>query len=391
MEQDRLLALISRIYDTTLDASLWPSVMHDLAHAAGASGAMIFKLSQHGAVKKIDCPYISENYDPVAVQDYLRKHNAQEIIDQAEFAEISGENAEINLVNDTEFVNDPDRLAAQDNVRDMLSFGLRHRAGTLLNKDSWQIDRFSLQYRADRGPASDAEKRVANLILPHVAKALRIGRPLMTRLSMGAGFGAYAQNLNFGICLLSPKGHPIATNGEFDRIVSDYGVFQYLQNGQLTLSQTHDTSKYQELLSDRNLHGQTGAYPRRQSVFFPLSADDSGLFVEVCPANHHSDFGKLPPETRLITVMDSATVKQIGADVVSRFFPLSKTEEEVLELIGAGHTNKQIAQMRNRSLETVNSQVKSLLFKTYTRNRTELVQLSLSLAAPFQYGGQVET
>jgi len=27
--------------------------------------------------------------------------------------------------------------------------------------------------------------------------------------------------------------------------------------------------------------------------------------------------------------------------------------------------------------------VKSLLFKTYTKNRTELVQLALSLAAPF--------
>jgi DNA-binding CsgD family transcriptional regulator len=383
VQTDQVLEIVSRIYDTTLNKSLWPSVLHDIARATGASGAMIFELTQADGIEKISCPYQSANYDPAAVQDYLRKHNAQEIKDQAEFARISGEGAEISLVNDDEFTVSQDVLQAQSNVQDMMKFGLCHRSGTLLNKDSWRIDRFSLQYRKDRGASTDAEKRLANAILPHVAKALRIGRPLNENLVLGSAFGRHVNNLDFGMCLLSPKGFPIATNLEFDRIVADAPVFQYLSTGQLALGVQHDEDRYRALISNDAIHGQAGAYPRRQSLFFPQDENETGIFVEICPVSENDEFGRLPPHTRLITAMDSGTFKSIGADVVSRFFPLSKSEEAVLQLIGAGRTNKEIAALRNRSLETVNSQVKSLLFKTHTRNRTELVQLSLSLAAPF--------
>jgi len=317
------------------------------------------------------------------VQGYLLKHNRQEILDQAEFARLSGVDERIELINDAEFNISQDQLLAQDNVQDMMKFGLRCRAGTLLNKDAWQIDRFSLQYKSDRDGATDAEKRIANTILPHVAKALRIGRPLNASLVLGAEFGPRENSLDFGMCLLSPKGFPIATNVEFDRIVAETSVFRILTTGQLALAGDVDQDRFKALISGEKIHGAAGANPRRQSLFFPLREDETGVFVEICPVSENEAFGRLPPNTRLVTALDATTFKTIGSEVVSRFFPLSKSEEAVLTLIGAGRTNREIADERSRSLDTVNSQVKSLLFKTHTRNRTELVQLALSLAAPF--------
>jgi len=46
MDADKVLGLVSRIYDTTLDKTLWPKVLHDIARATGASGAMVFELTQ---------------------------------------------------------------------------------------------------------------------------------------------------------------------------------------------------------------------------------------------------------------------------------------------------------------------------------------------------------
>lgn len=383
MQTDDLLQMVSSIYDTTLDRGLWPAVLHDIARAVGASGAMIFELTEENGVSKINCPYLSENYDPAMVRDYLRKHNAQEIRDQAEFVRLSSDGAKIELINDTEFSLPTDDLHAQSNVRHMMAFGLKHRAGTLLNKDSWQIDRFAFQYSNKRGPSTDAEKKVANVLLPHVAKALRIGRPLSDNELLLSAFGQQVNDLDFGICLLSPQGFPIATNVEFDRIVEDAPVFQYLSTGQLALNETNDLDRYRALIDQVDVHGKAGAYPRRQSLFFPQLDDETGIFVEICPVSNTEKLGRLPTGSRLITAMDSGTFKSLGADIVSRFFPLSKSEATVLEFIGEGLTNKEIADLRSRSLETVNSQVKSLLTKTHTRNRTELVQLSLSLATPF--------
>jgi len=48
----------------------------------------------------------------------------------------------------------------------------------------------------------------------------------------------------------------------------------------------------------------------------------------------------------------------------------------VIDLVVKGHTNAEIATLRDRSLETINSQLKALILKSGTRNRTELVRLA---------------
>ncbi len=136
-EADKVHVLVERIYDTVLDTHAWPDVLQDIAYATGASGAMVFELTQSATGGQIACPHLSANYDRDAVLAYLANHNDQEIIDQAHFAKVSGQDPKITLINDSAFPVTPDELRAQANVQDMLSFGLCHRSGTLLNKDTW--------------------------------------------------------------------------------------------------------------------------------------------------------------------------------------------------------------------------------------------------------------
>ena len=383
MQEQNVLDLVSRIYDTALDPETWSTVLLDIAITLGASGSMIFELNETNGIQRIRTPYQSKNYDPIAVQAYLRKHNAQELIDQAAFAEISGTGEDINLFDDIQFNLSKDDLLKQSNVRDMMAAGLKHRSGTVLNKDSWQIDRFALQYSNKRGPSTSQEKKVAKVILPHVAKALRIGRPLLGNGNVQATFASRLDRLPFGLCVISPKGFPISTNLEFDRIAETTPVFKYLSTGQLIMTDGAGLESYTALMENAEIHGKTGAYPRRQSIFLPSDERDLGYFIEICPISSNSEYGRLPEKSRLITVLDSNRSRQLDSNTMAKFFPLSKSEQLVLELIGFGHTNKEIADIRNRSEETINSQVKSLLFKTYTKNRTELVQLALSIEAPF--------
>lgn len=382
MEADKVHVLVERIYDTVLDTHAWPDVLQDIAYATGASGTMVFELTQSATGGQIACPHLSANYDRDAVLAYLANHNDQEIIDQAHFAKVSGQDPKITLINDSAFPVTPDELRAQANVQDMLSFGLCHRSGTLLNKDTWQIDRFSLQYRKGRDAADATERAIAELLLPHVAKALRIGRPINAQHALDTAF----PGSDFGLCLLSPQGDIIAQNPEFERVLSEMAVFTKRSTGKLALW-APDDGRFQALLSDRHIHGAAGSRPRKQSLFFPTENGDGGVFVEICPANDHPKLGKMPAETRLITVLDSNTSRKLNVDVVSRFFPLSDAEKDILAMIGAGLSNREISDRRGRAINTIDSQVKALFCKTHTRNRTELVQLSLSLAAPFSDTG----
>ncbi len=374
---------IARIYDTVLEPDNWSPLLLELAHRLGAGGAMVFEVAKGGASPSLLAPYYSQNYQPDIVKAYLDAHKDIELADQEKFARYAGSEDAIELINDTAFLRDDTLLSQRPNVVELMRNGLKHRAGTLLNKDSWTIDRMAIQYPMTRGPASDAERDLGRIILPHVSKALRIGRPLIQAKKGTPTLEERLDRLSFGVCILSAKEQPILCNAEFDRIVDAHGVFRLSREGKLLLRGDTHAAKYRSLISGAGVHGKTGAYPRRQSICFALGDAGAGLFIEVCPIEDNVTLGRFAPDTRLITVLDATKIHGVDPALVSRFFPLSKTEQMVLHMIGQGLSTTEIAENRNRSPETVKSQTKAILHKTYTKNRVELVQLSLSLNSPF--------
>ena len=72
-----------------------------------------------------------------------------------------------------------------------------------------------------------------------------------------------------------------------------------------------------------------------------------------------------------------------GYDLTRRVPVLTPRERDVLRLLTDGLTNRQISDRRNRSVETINSQVKSLLAKADCANRTQLIRLASSIGASF--------
>ncbi len=66
--------------------------------------------------------------------------------------------------------------------------------------------------------------------------------------------------------------------------------------------------------------------------------------------------------------------------VLSKSFGLSSAECAVLEMLIGGSTTTQIANIRNTSVETVRTQVRSVLRKTEAHSQTELIRMAAALA-----------
>jgi DNA-binding CsgD family transcriptional regulator/PAS domain-containing protein len=381
--------LISRIYDTALDPSIWPELMLRIAHKLGARGSFIFELRLDDQHPQIASRIFSANYIPEVVRDYLIQFNQEEIRDQDRFAELSQQGDSVDLVSDVELRTNLAELLAQPNIAFMMKHGLKHRAGALLNKDLVNVDRFSLQYSAEHGPITKEESKKAALFMPHIAKVIGLARPLEVQLVAKGVFEDILRNIGQGIAVLSPRGTILYANTEFERCLSEHPYFRKSSSGvlQLAYKNTNDTlnRRYHDLLANDDAHGQFGARARKEAIVIDLEKPGTALFIEICPVETSQKTGNLGQGCRLVTVIDTSRSVSCDTRRLKSFYQLSASETEILEMVAKGHTNSEIGELRNRSHDTVKSQMKSLMRKTNSQSRTDLVHMIHNLSSAVSY------
>lgn len=382
--------LISRIYDTAIDPSAWPELMLRLAHKLGAAGSFIFELRLDKNMPQITSRIFSSNYDPAVVSGYLKHFNTFEISDQGRFAELSQKGNSVDLISDIALRPKLADLLAQPNTAFMMTHGLKHRAGALLNKDLVNVDRFALQYSNERGPITAEEVKKAAIFLPHIAKVIGLSRPLEEQFLAKGIFEEVLRNIGQGIAILSPRGAVLYANTEFEKCLEQHDVFRKKPNGMLQLSDTENSKDqakhYHDLVTDDEAaHGKFGARARREAIVINLPKPGTALFIEICPVEASNRTGKLGQGCRLVTVIDTSRDVQFNENRLQSFYELSPVETEILQLVAKGHTNTEIGEIRNRSQDTIKTQMKTLMRKTNSQSRTDLVHMIHQLSSTINY------
>jgi DNA-binding CsgD family transcriptional regulator len=373
-----LQQLISRIYDCAVQPALWPDVLQDIAREAGAFGAMIFDCETQSGQDLVRLRYLSSIYDPDTVSRYVATQNACEVSDQARFAMLSSQGDEVNLIRCDDLFSGRAELENQPNVQAMMEMGVYYRAGALLCKDTIALDRFALQFRRAQGAILEGKCLKIQGILPHVAKALSIGRAFGAAQKQNLALIDALERLPFGMAIMRPNGDLIFNNTTFLTLADRFGMLRGAPLQKLTVSLLPEAIR--RLLQGTHKHGRFGARPLREAAFMQGRLDDMGLFIEVSPIVSHPEFEHFGRGTYLVSLLDSQNDHLVDAGVLRSFFPITEAESKVMDLVVKGHTNAEIATLRDRSLETINSQLKALILKSGTRNRTELVRLAVSLS-----------
>lgn len=381
------LDLIHSIYDLPLNPDGMPDVLQEICDRIGAFGAMVFDCATIGNTRRVGLQHLSLAYDRAATQAYIDMYNDHEIEDQDRFADLSSSGNEINLIHDQRLYS-PDNPPGP-NVLAMREYGVAARFGSLLSKESWNTDRFAFQFGEGAMLPDPAQVLWAEDMLSHLSKSISMGHVFARSKVLNVAVTKYLNTLNIGVAIVDKFGSLMFSNTETDRIVAqNLGVDITPQGRILFQGAEAFQTDVQRLLGGEitgvNGHGTCGARPRREALYVDTEGAQNGVFVEICPIADHPDLEHFGGGARLVTMLDSVQSYQLDAGVVARFFPLSKAEQAVLELLGQGHSNMEIADIRSRSIETVNSQIKSIFRKTNSRNRTELVKVSVGLSAVSQ-------
>lgn len=380
---DQHRGLILSIYDTVADYSRWPQVLDRVAEAVGARGCIVFEMEGTGPDRTISAPFCSSSNEQGLLEKYLAACVAEEMADQDVFEAHSAAADGIDLVNDTILAPSEHELARRRNVRLLRRFGIGHRAAGLLSKDNRSRGRFSVQLDAGRGRLTPAERHVAAMLMPHLAKAIELGRAAYRLAEEREALLAAMDRLRIGIAVLDSDGRVAVANEEFERQGAEYELFGRDRSDRFRMSGRRAQSQLSGLLDDVLHHGQFGGRPRKEAILAGREGEPSVLCVEAVRLGRVPALSDQAWNGALLFSLDTSMAADPDAELVRSAFGLTDAETELTVLVGKGLTNREIAELRGRSIETINAQVKSLLSKTQCANRTQLVRLLTSFSSHF--------
>lgn len=370
-------AVILSIYDAALEPDRWPAVLDRIARMADARGAFIFDIDTAlNDAPRVCATYHTTNYERPLIQAYLDAHNEQELRDQATFAASSRSGDHVELVPDTVLATSRQELMQRANAQTMASYGIHHRAGALLNKDHYYSDRFAVQFSQRAGLPTGARLRALHAVMPHIAKALNVGRHTSRQFTARRAMLDVFDLLRIGICILAASGEIVMANREFDRQLDRFGAFRIDHTKRLVARNEAVRLQLMNLFESAGNHGKFGARPRKEAVLHPLEQEGMALCLEVTPLFMPDMLGDRAFSGFALFSLDTSQSYNIDTSFLAQAFSLTRSEEAILAMLAEGLTNAQISERRDRSLETVSSQVKTVLAKTMSQNRTQLIRLA---------------
>lgn len=381
MDGEPLQQLVLDIYQTVSEPEKWSSVLDRLTELVQAQGCIMYEWTRLGDDRVLNTTLITSNYDRTIINDYMRRHSNWEYRDHELFDTASLKQDGIDLVSETDLYEDEEAYLALPHVQEMLTYGVRHRYGGLLDKDNPFRSRFAIQTGEKRGRFSGEDFSLLAGVLPHVAKALDLGTTLrLGRPDQGA-IRDLIDSMPVGLCLLDMRGHVVIKNTEFERQIDKHGAFWIDRGDKLVLHDQADRQHFDRLLTDAKNHGLFGARPRKEAVPVNARGRAGKLWIELIPPRTYAEWGLTDQRYALLISRDTLQPISIDMDMARLTYGYTEAEAEVTAMVCDGLTNAEIANRRERSRETINAQVKTILAKTGVGNRTQLVRLLCNFVA----------
>lgn len=369
------LELIARIYDAVLRPEEWPEILAEIAKVGNAKHT---NLILHDSSNP-EVTIAAASYDPAIFDEYHEKYMASE------------EPMAINMLKYPAFqmVSDDELCDWGVDYSDMpvmpflkRAAGVKRRIVARLHDHGVWFDGLTFLYSMEGEIMTAAENSQVQIVLPHIAKAIAVARPFNVLKARFHAIFSVLDRFHTGVFLLSATGSVVLENKEASRILDLKDGISVSRDGRLK-SNTQSgngvlSAAIMAAVSTVNGEGDdTGTL-----LSVPRSSGGSDFLLDVSPLK--DSLGELGGTFRgaLVMAVDPENRAVISTRGVDFLFGLTKAEARVCELLVEGHNTEEMAEMRNVSIETIRSQIKSVLLKTNSANRSDVLRRALTLNLP---------
>ncbi|GMR05649.1 MAG: hypothetical protein BMS9Abin25_0224 [Gammaproteobacteria bacterium] len=382
MKDKAVLEFVGRIYDAALLPERWNDVLDELAVVLNAASSSIQVLDPLYSVHQYSA--VSSRFRDHTDIDELLKYYFDTLWKKEQKAyEYLFAHTDQGFLHEYVVMGFPDAsyLESHEPTTWMREhFNLFHRMVSRLNiTNAWQ-DSIAIQYDASRPEPVKEDINFANLFLPHIAKAIELGREFTVLRSR---FNAVLEALDYyqvGTIIVTQNGDVILSNEEAKRVFEQKDGLSYDLKGRLSVTSSGLLSMIKTCAA--TARGEGVDSEKLLAIKRRSGKDD--YILTVAPMRDPQNSLDLHFRGAIVYVVDPTNISIISTAGMAKLYDLTKAEDAVCQFLVEGLDTQSIADRRSVSIETIRSQIKSLMSKTRVQNRASLIRLALSVNLPIE-------
>jgi DNA-binding CsgD family transcriptional regulator/PAS domain-containing protein len=366
----RLSGLIGDLYDAAIDERLWAGIAPRIATAFDSTSAV---LKIHGG-NDVDLLDTTENLVVAPSDRSLAEHWHRNDL----WVERSIAFGMSRVITSDDLVS-PAETKRNGFYQDWLrQLGIYHMVGAVFPAGHNRVGVLGIHRPHRAGYYSDADRQGVEILLPHLQRALQLGRRLAgTSLAQASSFDAL-ESLDIGVLVVDRSRRIVHANALAEDIVRTSPEIGML-NGRL-VARDHTLDRRLATLVRDNL-ATAGGNPVRPATALSVPRDrHMPLTLAITPLRSIGSRLTGQPPLALVFLRDPER-STILSDQLCDLFGLTRTEAAVAADLTHGRSLAQIAEAHGVGLATVRSHLKKILAKTGTSRQAEVVALIASSIA----------
>jgi DNA-binding CsgD family transcriptional regulator len=254
---------------------------------------------------------------------------------------------------------------------------LRYAAITILACTVRILDAISLWRTPEEGPADPDSKHLLELLVPHIQTALQVRRALGVNDQRLACAEAMANASSTAVFMVSRSGQIRHCNSAAEHLMRT-GEGLVSSNGRLRACESRTNATLLKLFQDAALSSLSISEPQPShflSLERPSGKRSLQLIATPLPETHR----QRSSADLLLLITDPERPPNFPDDALRALYDLTRAEAEVANGLLMGYSAEEIACLRRVSTGTVRQQLKSMLNKTGTSRRSDMVRLFMTL------------
>ena len=383
MNDASALQFIGRIYDAALQPQCWNEVMDEFAEVVGAAGT---------SLQVIDPVYKENHY--TSLSNRFRDHPDFEALMKEYFEQVwlegkKGYEAVFltdapGFMQEYQYMDYPDASHLEQYLPSLWfrkNFDIFNRIASRLNKNRGGRNMVGICYDASRGEATLEEIAYANQFIPHLSRAVGMGRDFtLLQQRFNAVFGAL-DHYRVGIWFVTQYGEVLLLNQAAERLLEQNDGIGRNARGRLCITTT-SSANLDQVIQTCAATARGEGLDSEKLLMVERRSDKDSYIMTVAPMRDPGNDIEVHYKGAIVYAIDPSNVAITSSNGLADLYGLTQAEEEVCRLLVSGYETHAIAEQREVSIETVRTQVKRVLAKVGVQNRASLIRLALSVNLP---------
>jgi DNA-binding CsgD family transcriptional regulator len=371
---EQVASVIGDIYDAALDPSLWPAVLRKARELVGGSAAALF--SKDATRKSLNVHYDDGGLDPHYQRLYFDTYAKLDPTTTGHvFAQIGEPVSTVDLLPYEEFLE----------TRFYKEWG--HPQGLVdficaaLDKSATRAAMFGIFRHRRDGLVDDEARRRMRLIVPHIRRALLIGRTIDLKTAEAATLADTLDGLCAGLFLVDATGRIVHANVKGHAILHERAVLRVL-HGRLVATEAEAARALEDTFA---ICGGGDAAVGTKGIAVPLRARDGEHYVaHVLPLTSglRRRAGASYAAVAALFVHRAALEAPCPPEAIARLYNLTPSELRVLLAIVQVGGVPETAEALGVAEATVKTHLHRLFCKTGATRQADLVKLVAGFSSP---------